>query len=193
MSNAYLTEAMQDESEIAAFCDLLAGEGVRSYLEIGSKFGGSLWRVGAALAPGARIVSVDLPGGTKRWEESRPSLKGAHYALRDLGHETHMIWGNSTDPDVIAQAAALGPFDAILIDGDHRLPGLTLDWQNYGPMGRIIAFHDIGWARGPDFAKTRIDVPEFWEALKDSDACSNWVEFKYCPTGKNNGIGVLWR
>lgn len=191
MTTAYKTEAMQDESEIAAFCELLAAEGVRSYLEIGSKFGGSLWRVGMALQRGARIVSVDLPNGTKRWNESKPSLEAAHADLRRLGHETRMVWGNSTDPIVIAQVANLGPFDAILIDGDHRLPGLTQDWNNYGPMGRIVAFHDIAWHRAPEWQGTRIDVPEFWEALKESGA--GYVELKTCPTGKNNGIGVLWR
>ena len=39
----YLTAINQDPTEIAAFVDLLVGEGVGSYLEIGCKFGGSLW------------------------------------------------------------------------------------------------------------------------------------------------------
>ena len=52
-SRLYETEAAQDEAEIAAFCALLAAEEVRSYLEVGAKFGGSFWRVGQALAPGA--------------------------------------------------------------------------------------------------------------------------------------------
>jgi hypothetical protein len=33
-------------------------------------------------------------------------------------------------------------------------------------MGRIIAFHDIAWKRGPDFDKTPINVPEFWDGIK---------------------------
>jgi predicted O-methyltransferase YrrM len=51
--NRYLTEAAQDPAEIAAFCALLAREGVASYLEVGAKFGGSLWRAALAL-PGPR-------------------------------------------------------------------------------------------------------------------------------------------
>lgn len=191
MSDRYLTEAAQDPVEIAALCALLKVEGVRSYLEIGSKYGGSLWRVGSALAPGARIVSIDMPGGSKAWKESQTSLRACHGALARQGHEMAGLWGDSGDPEIIAQARALGPYDAILIDADHRLPGVTRDFANYGPMGRIIAFHDIAWRRAPDWVGVRIDVPEFWASIKGDYARTE--EFKSCPTGKNNGIGVLWR
>ncbi len=190
MSTRYLTDAAQDPDEIAAFCALLAREGVRSYLEIGSKFGGSLWRVGEALAPGARIVSVDMPGGTKAWKDSEVSLKACHAALADkFGHETHAIWGDSSAWAIIGAVEALGPFDAILIDADHRLPGVTRDWLTYGPMGRIVAFHDLAWRRAPDWVGTRIDVPQLWASIKDA---YRHEEIICCPTGKNNGIGVLW-
>lgn len=192
MSDRYLFEAAQDPQEIAAFCELLRDEGVRSYLEIGSKYGGSLWRVGSVLPRGSRIVSVDMPGGSKAWKESQTSLKACHQTLReDFGQDTHAIWGDSGDPAIIDQAQALGPYDAVLIDADHRLPGVTRDFANYAPMGRIIAFHDIAWKRAADWVGVRIDVPEFWASIKDGFARTK--EFTHCPTGKNNGIGVLWR
>ncbi|WLB14820.1 class I SAM-dependent methyltransferase (plasmid) [Bradyrhizobium elkanii] len=185
-----MTEMLQDEQEIAAFADLMKAEGVVSYLEIGSKFGGSLRRVGEVLPPGSVVVSVDLPKGTKAWAQSEPSLKSVMADLKAKWCDTHLIWGNSTDQSVIDQVNALGPFDCVFIDGDHRLPGLTRDWINYGPLGRMVAFHDISWRRAPDWVGTRIDVPEFWSVLK---ADYRHQEFKFCPTGKNNGIGVLWR
>lgn len=191
MSQAYLTEAMQDEQEITAFCDLLAKEGVTSYLEVGSKWGGSLHRVALALPKGSRIVSIDMPGGTKRFKETEASLLGAHADLRKRGYDTHALWGDSKAPHIIEQARALGPFDAILIDGDHRLPGVTADFNSYGPMGRVIAFHDIAWTRAPEWKEgTRIDVKAFWDSIKGD---YRHEEFKFCPTRKNNGIGVLWR
>lgn len=190
MSGRYLTDAAQDEGEIAAFCGLLAGEGVQSYLEIGSKFGGSLWRAGCALPSGSRIVAVDLPGGTKAWRESEASLKACVAALVARGYDAQVIWGDSGAAAVIEAVRALGPFDAALIDADHRLRGVTRDWTIYGPMARIVAFHDISWRRAPDWVGTRIDVPEFWGSLRDA---YRHVEFRHCPTGKNNGIGVLWR
>jgi len=191
MNTGYITNAAQDEAEIAAFAALLAAEGVRSYLEVGSKYGGSLWRAANALPKGSRIVSVDLPGGTKAWKESEASLKACHAKLQELGYETHAIWGNSFDPAVIEQVRALGPFDAALIDADHRMPGVTQDWRNYGPMARIVAFHDLAWKRAPDWVGTRIDVPEFWASIKGDFGRTQ--EIILCPTGKNNGIGVLWR
>lgn len=186
----YLTNAAQDEGEITAFCDLLAGEGVKSYLEVGSKFGGSLWRVANALPAGSRIVSVDLPSGTKAWPASRKSLSACIEKLRALGYDAHLIWGNSQDPNVIAQVKALGPFDAILLDGDHRLSGIGPDWDNYKDMGRLIAFHDVAWYRAHTWEGVRIDVPFLWSLLR---RCYRSVEFCFDPSRKNNGIGVVWR
>ena len=64
------------------------------------------------------------------------------------------------------------------------------DWQNYGPLARIVAFHDIGWRREANWPGKRIAVPEVWNEIK---AGYRFEEIKLCPTGKNNGIGVLWR
>lgn len=187
----YLTNMAQDEAEIAAFCDILRAEGVGSYLEIGSKFGGSLWRAATSLPPGSRIVSVDLPAGTKAWTASRKSLLACIEELSRRGYDARVIWGSSFDAEVIEQVRALGPFDACLIDGDHRMPGVTQDFANYGPMARIVAFHDLAWKRAPEWVGTRIDVPEFWASIKgDYDRTEELI---LCPTGKNNGIGVLWR
>lgn len=180
----------QDEEEIAAFVALLQAESVTSYLEIGSKFGGSLWRVGKSLPAGSRIVSVDLPQGTRAWSETQVSLANCVNKLTLMGHDARVIWGDSAAPEVIAQVMELGPFDAILLDADHRLSGVTKDWINYGPMGRMIAFHDITWHRQPEWKGVRIDVPEFWNSIKGG---YRHEEFKFCYTRKNNGIGVLWR
>jgi predicted O-methyltransferase YrrM len=185
-----MTGILQDEAEISAFADLVRSEGVRSYLEIGSKFGGSLKRVADVMPVGSRIVSVDLPKGTKAWVQSEPSLRGVIDGLKKDGYDAHLIWGNSQDAKVIDRVRNLGPYDCILIDADHRLPGVTADWDNYASMGSIIAFHDIAWRRAPEWAGTRIDVPEIWNQLK---AGYRHKEFIMCPTGKNNGIGVLWR
>lgn len=186
-----MTNTLQDEREITAFVSLLQAEGVRSYLEIGAKFGGSFVRVASVLQYGSRCVAVDLPNGTKAWNQSSSSLKGIVGALKEQqGRDARVIWGDSTKPEVIEQVRALAPFDAILIDANHTRPYVEKDFANYGPMGRMIAFHDIGWRRAPEWVGTRIDVPEFWNEIKGG---YRHEEFKFCPTGKNNGIGVLWR
>lgn len=181
---------LQVDEEINALAHVLKVEGVKSYLEIGSKFGGSLRIAADAMPIGSRIVAVDLPKGTKAWPQSKAALEALIEELSSKGYDTHLIWGNSMASDVIAKVKALGPYDCIFVDADHRLPGVTADWDNYGSMGRIVAFHDIAWHRAPEWIGTRIDVPEFWNSIKDE---FRHQEFKFCPTGKNNGIGVLWR
>ncbi|WP_029581954.1 class I SAM-dependent methyltransferase [Bradyrhizobium sp. URHD0069] len=175
---------LQREEEIAWFVNLLSRENVRSYLEIGSKFGGSLERVAMALRAGSRIVSVDMPGGTGA---SRPHLEACVERLKGHGYDAHLILGDSTAPEIIAQAAALGPFDAVFIDANHLLPYVTKDWENYGPLGRIVAFHDIAYVPKPGNPK-EIEVPQFWNSIKGG------YRFEECKLdGPHNGIGVLWR
>lgn len=182
---------LQDDREISALAELFKREGVKSYLEIGSKFGGSLVKVTDAMEPaGARVVAVDMPKGTKAWPQSSVALTSSVQGLKQCGFDAHLVWADSQDPATVEKVRALGPFDAILIDADHRRAGVTKDWENYGPIGRLVAFHDIAWRRAPDWVGTRIDVPDFWNSIKGA---YRHEEFKFCPTGKNNGIGVLWK
>lgn len=188
----YERKILQDPKEIDAYCEILRSEEVSLYLEIGSKFGGSFWRAAKAMPRGSRVVAIDLPGGTKTWTESRTSMEECVRDLRADGYDARVIWGNSQSSDVIAKAASYGPYHAILIDADHRLPGVTADWNNYGPMARrIVAFHDIAWRRAPEWdGGYRIDVPQFWDSVKRD---YRYRELKFCHTGKDNGIGVLWK
>jgi predicted O-methyltransferase YrrM len=188
---AAVKTVLQDEQEISAFADIIRRDKVRSFLEIGSKFGGALRIVAAGMPAGSKIVAVDLPRGTRAWPESEAALNATIADLQAAGHDAQVIWGDSTNATVIEQVRRLGPYDAIFIDANHTLPFVSKDWENYGPMGRIVAFHDIAWRRMPEWKEgTRIDVPLLWDRIKGG---FRHEEIKYCPTGKNNGIGVLWR
>lgn len=181
---------LQVEEEFNWFLDIIKRERCNSYLEVGAKFGECLRRVGEVLPVPSRLVAVDLPRGTKQWPKSETSLLNNIKRLNDKGHDAHIIWGDSTDPGIIERVSLLGPFDVIFIDANHTLPYVTADFHNYGPMGRIIAFHDIAWRRAPEWVGVRIDVPQFWDSIKDKYKSD---EIRACPTGKNNGIGVVWR
>lgn len=54
-----------------------------------------------------------------------------------------MRWvGDSHDLNVRDRIVAEGPFDLVLIDGDHGPDGrLDLDW--YGPLAPVVGIHDI--------------------------------------------------
>lgn len=181
---------LQNDEEFAWFTDLLKREGVRSYLEIGSKFGGSLWRVArAALPAGSRLVSVDLPQGDGSFKETQPHLEACVKELIAHGYDAMLVLGDSTDAKIARRIKALGPFDAVFIDGGHTLRCVRSDWRKYGPLGRIVAFHDIGWKPRPaPSKKDPIEVPEFWDSIK-----GKYRHEEIRLEQRDNGIGVLWR
>lgn len=189
MPAKYETAMLQDLVELHQFIAILCAERVKSYLEIGSKHGGSLWRIAHALPKGSRIVSIDLPHGDLSFKETLPNLQACVRELCSLGYDAHLFIGDSTNPETVEWARALGPYDAILIDANHTEPFVRKDWANYGSMGRLIAFHDIGWIPRPS-KKMPIEVPKVWNEIKQN---YRHKEIKLCHTGQDNGIGVLWR
>lgn len=180
----------QDPAEFARFVDILRKEKVTSYLEVGSKFGGSLWQAATSLPPGSRVTSIDLPNGTRLWDSTQQSLVSCIEELKKLGYDAEVIWGDSTDPSVVASAAERGPFEACFIDANHTLPYVIKDVANYGPLTKILALHDIAWHRQPEWKGVRIDAPQWWNEHRSNYRRNE--EIKLCPTRKNNGIGVLW-
>ena len=180
--------SLQNERELRDFIALLTVEQVKSYLEIGGKFGGSLWKIGCSLPSGSRIVSVDLPHGKKRYVEELPHLINCVTALKQKGYDAHLIVGDSTAPEVITKVRILGPFDACFIDANHTEPFVRKDWATYGPLCRIIAFHDINHMRWIPPERIPIQVKKVWDEIKH--------DHRYCEIKHDadiNGIGVLWR
>lgn len=187
----YETTISQVESEITGLIGILQRENVRSFLEIGSRFGGSLWRIANALPVGSRIVSCDSGkgmGGKK--SGAKESLKACIARLNQIGYDAHLVVGDSQLSENIKQVKQLGPFDAAFIDGDHELRGVTLDWQNYRKMARIVAFHDVGWQRPEGYFNSKaVEVPELWNELKTKYRSEEFIDRS---NGCNMGIGVLW-
>lgn len=190
MSRKFERAWLQNEAEAIRFIEILKAEGVRSYLEIGSKFGGMLWRVGISLPRDSRIASIDLPHGDGSFKETLPHLVACVAALKARGYDAHLHLGDSTAPEAIAFATSLAPFDCIFIDANHTEPYVRKDWANYGPLGRMVAFHDINFKRDKPIEppKMPIDVPKVWAELKGK---YRHTEIK-CEV-QDNGIGVLWR
>lgn len=188
----YRTKLLQNAREHAEFLALLNREGVRSYLEIGSMYGGSLFRTALSLPVGSRIVAVDLMCDTP---DAQSSLEKCIGDLKFIGYDAHMILGDSAAAPTIKAAADLGPFDCVFIDGAHTLDAVTSDWLNYGPLGRLVAFHDISWnstwkSAVPGRVSKPMGVPTLWDNLK---ATHKHREFKYQVPCNYYGIGVLWR
>lgn len=183
MSELIRRRPYQYQPEIDAFIALMNELGARSFLEIGSKYGGTLQRVAHGLPKGSRIVSVDL-------DRNGSELRRVIAALNAEGYDAHLIAGDSTDTETIRKASELGPFDVLFIDGNHKLEYVRSDWESYGLMARMVGFHDIGWKRPSPEARHPILVPQFWNSIKGS---YRHQEILLHPGGVAYGIGVLWR
>jgi cephalosporin hydroxylase len=186
--NLYEHKITQSEFEIGGLIEILKCENVTRFLEVGSRYGGSFWRIARALPDGARVVAVDSGEGVGgRGEEAVESLEACAGALKGFGYDAHAVIGDSQAAEVIEQVRRLGPFDAVFIDGDHSLAGVRADWKNYGPLARIVAFHDTHWQH-PGKPCKPVAVPEVWNKLKATHRHEEFHDPKV-----NYGIGVLWR
>lgn len=182
--------AVQVESELSALIDFFKRNSVTSYLEVGCGRGDTFHEIVRSLPSGSKAVAVDLPQAGWGLSGSESQLEAAAADLRLMGYDVRLIFGSSRDESVIMAAAEFGPFDAVFIDGDHTIEGVTADWQNYGHMGNIVAFHDIADSMRPNALREKIEVPVFWRRLKDI-----WGEktAEFVERGSTMGIGVLWR
>lgn len=181
-------DSAQEAAELAWFLDLLRREGVRRYLEIGALYGDTFWEIANGLPIGARAVALDKPSAPWGKPGTEGYLARCVGDLRAFGRDCHLILGDSADPAIVDQASRLGPYDAVLIDGDHSFDGCWRDWLAYGPMARIVAFHDIAWERGRNWIGSRIEVPDLWAGLKGRYR----TEEKIVRWG-DCGIGVLFQ
>lgn len=188
----YREELLQHRGEHEEFVALLLRENVRSYLEIGSMYGGSLWQVACALPRESRVVSVDFGIDTPA---AQPHLVACVQELNRIGYDAHLILGDSTRAATVDKARQLGPYDCLFVDGAHTLEAVTCDWMNYGQMARIVAFHDIAWnatwkSKVPGRSFKEMGVPKLWESLK---LRYRTEEIKLRRPSNYYGIGVLYR
>ena len=174
----------QSKAELDWMLKIIEDNKCGSLLEIGSSFGGTLKRMAAVMPKGSQIVAVDMPADeTPKFLNPVDSLKETCGQLCKLGANVELFLGDSQNSKIVEAVSAYGPYDFIFIDADHTYLGMKTDWENYGPMGRIVAFHDIG-GNIPGCTKA-------WEEIKASGVHTE----EY--TDQNNdhrfGIGIVYR
>lgn len=187
----------QSEYELRSFIALLSSLGVSSYLEIGAREGDTFHEVMTSI-PGLRGVAVDLPGGLWGKSTTRAGLEAAVADLKSKGREASYIFGDSQTDATRRLVVARGPYDAVLIDGDHTLLGVSRDFDNYGHLVPVVAFHDIaGVGMREKVHGNLVEVPFLWLQLKDryqdTHEFHEFVDEQMVKDGRPMGIGVMVR
>jgi hypothetical protein len=180
--------ASQNEYELRGLIDLFQREGVTRYCEIGSREGDTFVEVMESLPAGSHGVAVDLPGGLWGKSSTRSKLPRAIDHLKRKGYKVSCLFGDSHSDAMRKLVKGRGPYDAILIDGDHTLAGVTRDFDHYGSMAPLVAFHDIvGTGQCEKVTNREVEVPIFWESVK-----RKYKHREFVDEGSKMGIGVLW-
>lgn len=190
---ALLAGALQKRAEILGFLSSFERPPL-AVAEIGRARGGTLALLCRAAAPGALVVSLDLPGAlhagpfaslNAAWWR-RPLLR----AMAGPGQELHLIDGDSKSPaSVEAFRKALGGrrLDLLFIDGDHTFGGVKSDFELYSVFvrpGGVVAFHDIR----PGLREIGVEVDRFW---REYPLRGERSEFVADPEQISYGIGAL--
>ena len=160
---------------------------MRRYLEIGARHGDTFHQVMRALPAGSTGVAVDLPGALWGDKKSSVCLRRAVANLGHRGYHCSCLFGDSHTQATKKLIVGRGPYDAILIDGDHTLDGVTRDWQLYGELAPIVAFHDIaGTGQAEKVNGNPVEVPILWENIK-----KHHRNLEFVASDSRMGIGVV--
>lgn len=179
--------ASQNEFELRSFIALLQSENVTRYCEIGARHGDTFHEVAISLPVGSTVVAVDLPGALWGTEASRASLIDAVADLCVRGYKASCLFGDSQTDATQRLVMGRGPYDAMLIDGDHTLAGVTRDWEGYKSMAKLIAFHDIvGTGQIEKVGGRPVEVPLLWSSLR-----TQYMSHEFVDIDSTMGIGVL--
>lgn len=159
--------AFQVDSEFQRLADWAAAERPETVMEIGTFVGATLllWSRVAQ----RRVISVDLPGGihgggypTEKMRLFREFVFDRPEVTIDLLHADSQDVATRRRVEAMLGATRI---DLLFIDGDHRLKGVTRDfelWKDLVRPGGRIVFHDVV----PHHTQPSCQVDVLWNNIK---------------------------
>jgi|SRR5581483_4569113 len=189
IANESYAKPLQHPDELDRLIEVFQREGVRSYLEIGARYGGSFERIMQALPMGSRGVAVDFPGGPFGDDGSTAILLAALKRLKSIGRDVSAVFGPSSAAEVIKRVSEHAPYHAVVIDADHSYEAVKRDFLFYSPMARMVVLHDIA---APSEVQSHdglsVDVPRLWQEIK-----RKYRHEEIITEDSLMGIGILYR
>ena len=179
----------QDDLEFAWLCRLIEQREVKTYLEIGSRHGGSMFMTARFMQPNSKVVCVDLPGANWGRRDSGRRLDELSDLVREEGHQVDLLYADSHHRKTVKAVEELlngRPVDCLMLDADHRYEGVQRDFELYQSLvrkGGIIALHDIA----PNHPSSKMGVPKLW-----SELFPNYNTAQCIARDDKYGIGVLY-
>lgn len=155
----------QHPEEARLVYDKIAVVSAKTFLEIGSQHGASLYLYAGALSGKATVASIDAG-------EKKNILRAMMAKIEAEGFVTQLCAKMSNSAEAYSWAMSLfGPrnLDVLHIDGCHTADMVRSDWVMYSPLvrpGGLVLIHDI--------AEISHGVPAFWKSIKDSGKYKCW-------------------
>jgi cephalosporin hydroxylase len=178
----YTVKTLQIPSEITALAREVASIKPKLILEIGTARGGTLL-IWSRIAS-EEVITCDLQDMTHQGELYRQfPAPGSPCKITLLSGDSH----TAAFRQRVAQALNGRKADFLFIDGDHRVEGVTSDFNDYKEFvrpGGLIAFHDIVEKQ----PLPTNQVYHLWKTIKDKYPSQEFVNDRnQCGFG----IGVL--
>ena len=154
----------QDFDEASALFSLIRSLTAPTGVEIGRYFGGSTILLAVAVGEKGHLLSIDC---SPRDDQTLTRV----LQQTGLAERVSLLIGDANE---VNQA---GPFDFILIDGDHSYSGAKRDLDQWGPRlrhGGYAVFHDMAQSRPlatqiPDLTRLRGEMLAQKPALLELD------------------------
>lgn len=142
----------QYPSQFSKYLIKLSSYKISSYLEIGAKHGGTY------------IITTEYLNKFNHLKESYAvdlfPIKGVR-AYKKLNSAAQGMAMNSQSNEFLDFVKANGPFDLVLIDGDHSYEGCLSDFKTMKNHAKMLAFHDIVGMGVPG-------VMRVWKEIKEA-------------------------